>query len=354
MCDFIPKKILKNIAENDPNPNRRSAYKNIITDKKEEEFRVKRKRISQNLLKGVEPTDIDRAHTESLFVYDNHSLWDYSKDRLWEQFVQQHEHDLTKIPRRVFTRDMDKVYDMFHDVLNRESFDNKNAIVNVYLRYGVNYPNAFWDGEVLAFGAGDHYYFNDFSKIFDVVGHEYSHAITQYESNLQYENMSGALNEHVSDVLGVCAYQRKYNLAVDKTEWLIGKGIFTKKVNGKALRSFKDEVAYDDPVVGKDDQPKFMKDYQQLPNTEDGDWGGVHTNSGIPNHAFYLFNTKLGGRTWLNKSLGIWYNTILKSNGLGPNATFVEFANKTMEIADRLDNSTTTKLAQAWQEVGVL
>src|SRR5215211_8452826 len=125
MCDFIPKKILKNIAENDPNPNRRSVYKNIIADKKEEEFRVKRKRISQNLLKGVEPADVDRAHTESLYIYDNRSLWDYSKDKLWEEFIQQHEVNAIKKPRRVFTRDMDKVYDMFHDVLQRESFDNQ-------------------------------------------------------------------------------------------------------------------------------------------------------------------------------------------------------------------------------------
>jgi Zn-dependent metalloprotease len=352
MCNFIPKKILKNIAENDPNPNRKTAYKNIIADQKEEDFRKKRKRISQNLLKGVEPS-VDRAHTESLYIYDNRSLWDYSKEKLWEEFVQQHEHNPTQKPRRVFTRDMDKVYDMFHDLLGRESFDNKNAVVNAFLKYGVNYPNAYWDGEVLAFGAGDHYYFNDFSKVFDVVGHEYGHAVTQYESNLQYEMQSGALNEHVSDVFGVCAYQRKYNLSVDKTDWIIGKGLFTKKVNGIGLRSFKDEVAYDDPVIGKDTQPKYMKDFIVAPNDEEHDWGEVHSNSGIPNHAFYLFNQKLGGKTWLNDSLKIWYYSILKQYNLSANATFEEFANKTIEIADMLNNTVTSKLAKSWEEVGV-
>jgi Zn-dependent metalloprotease len=352
MCNFIPKKILKNIAENDPNPNRRNAYKNIIADTKEQEFRKKRKRISENLLKGVTP-NIDRAHTESLYVYDNHSLWDYSKEKLWEQFIQNHEQNPTQIPRRVFTRDMDKTYDMFHDLLGRESFDNQNAVVNVFLKYGVNYVNAFWDGEVLAFGAGDHYYFNDFSKIYDVGAHEYGHAVTQYEANLQYEMQSGALNEHMSDVFGVCAYQKKYNLPVDKTDWVIGKGLFTKKVNGIGLRTFKDEVAYDDPVIGKDTQPKYMKDYVNSPNTEDGDWGGVHENSGICNHCFYLYNMSIGGKSWTNGSLEVWYNSILKSNGLSSNATFTEFANTTINIAQRLDKNA-GKLESAWKQVGVL
>ena len=353
MCEIVPKKILKAIAENDPNPNRRSAYKSVIADTKEKEYREKRKKISQNLLKGIEPDNIDRSHTEHLLIYNNKYSWDYTKQYLWEEFKEKHPQIVR--PKRVFTRDFDKVYDMYHDVLERESFDDKNAVVNIFLKYGINYPNAFWDGEVLVFGTGDKYYWNDFSKVFDVIGHEYGHAITQYESNLQYEMQSGALNEHISDVFGICAYQRKYNIPVDKSTWIIGNGLFTKRVNAKGLRSFKDEVAYDDPVIGKDTQPKYMKDYKDLPNTEEGDWGGVHENSGIPNHAFYKFNIKLGGKSWTNGSLTIWYNAILKENGLGPNATFKEFAEKTIEVSQRLTSiNPTGALEEAWKEVGVL
>ena len=346
MCEIIPKKILKNIAENDPNPQKRSAYKSVIAGTKEREYREKRKKISQDLLKGIEPGGLDRAHTEHLLVYDNKSSWDYIKNYVWEEFREKHPQVVR--PRRVFTRDFDKVYDMFHDNLQRESFDNQNATVNIFLKYGVSYPNAYWDGEVLAFGAGDRYYFNDFSKIYDVIGHEYGHAITQYESNLQYEMQSGALNEHISDVFGVCAYHKKYGIPVGQSDWLIGKGLFTKRVNAKGLRSFKNEVAYDDPVIGKDTQPKFMKDYVNTPNTEEGDWGGVHDNSGIPNHAFYLFNTELGGKTWENGSLNTWYNSMLKQNGLSPNATFKEFKEKTLSFTDK-----TEQLEKAWNEVGL-
>lgn len=351
MCEIIPKKILKKIAENDPNEKRRAAFKAIIADpEKEQEFRQKRKKIQQDMLRGVEP-DVDRSHTEHLLIYDNKSSWDYIRNYVWEEFKERHTHEAKKTPRRLFTKDMDKVYDMFHDLLNRESFDNQNATVQTFLKYGVAYPNAYWDGEVLAFGAGDKYYFNDFSKIFDVLGHEYGHAVTQWESNLQYENQSGALNEHVSDVFGACVSHKKYNYNVTNSDgWIIGKGLFTNKVNALGLRTFDLRLAYDDPVIGKDDQPKHMRDYKNLPNTEDGDWGGVHTNSGIPNHAFYLFNQKLGGKTWLNGSLDIWYKSILKSNGLGPYATFKEFANKTVSFA----GPHTDKLQQAWKEVGVL
>ncbi len=358
MCEIVPKKILKNIAKNDINPRRKNFYNSIVQDIKEKEFREKRKMVQENLLKGegLVPK-LDKNHTQHLKIFDNKSEWDYTKEHVWEEFIQVHTNnaDLLKKPKRAFTKDFDKVYDMFHDILDRESFNNDNATVEIFLKLGINYPNAFWDGQYLAFGTGDHYYFNDFSRIYDVIAHEYGHANIQYECNLQYENQSGALNEHIADVFGICAYQKKYNLAVDKTEWIIGKGLFTTRVKAKGLRSFKDEIAYDDPIIGKDDQPKHMRDYQDLPNTEDGDWGGVHTNSGIPNHAFYLFNMKLGGKSWNNGSLQIWYNSMLKENGLNPYATFKEFAEKTIEISQRLTTINPVQpLEDAWREVGVL
>ena len=50
-------------------------------------------------------------------------------------------------------------------------------------------------------------------------------------------------------------------------------------------------TAYNDPVLGKDPQPGHMKDYV----TTSSDNGGVHINSGIPNRAFYLIATEIGG-----------------------------------------------------------
>ena len=351
MCNIIPRYILKNIAEKTDNEKQRSAYKNALDniENVEKSYRTKRKRIIEQKIKP----ELIHDHTERLIVYDNKYDWEFNKNTLFEDFVQNHVSEPKKLAKRIFTKNLDKVHDLFHDLLDRESFDNENASIQTWIKFGQLYPNAFWDGEYLAFGSGDKYYFKDFSKSYDTIGHELGHAITQYECNLIYENQAGALNEHVSDVFGICCHQKKYNESVQSSQWLVGPDLFTTRVNGKALRSFKNEMAYNDPVIGRDEQPKHMDNYLVLPNSEDGDWGGVHLNSGIPNHAFYLFNLKLGGNTWDNHSLDIWYNSILKKNGLRSNATFKEFANKTMEEATGFDN-VINKLEQAWNEVGVI
>lgn len=355
MDAIIPRRLIKKIAENSPNEKSRAFYNSIIVDTKEKEFRQKRKKIQQDLKKGILPKGLDRIHTHRLTVYDNKMRWEYYKGKIYEDFSEKYNVD--KIPKRIFTKDLEKIRHFFHDLLKRESFDNNNARIESFLKYGSNYVNAFFDGEYLVFGTGDRYYFNDFSKDYTVVCHELGHAVQQYETNFDYENMSGALNESISDVLGICAFQNKYNLTVANSEWIIGPKVFTTRINARGLRSFKDEPAYDDPVLGgKDDQPKYMKDYQDLPNNDDGDYGGVHINSGIPNHAFYLFNQRLGGNTWDNSSLQIWYDSLLKKNGLPHNATFKEFAEKTIEMAAQNIKAyeVVTKLENAWRSVGVL
>jgi Zn-dependent metalloprotease len=49
---------------------------------------------------------------------------------------------------------------------------------------------------------------------------------------------------------------------------------------------------YRDPTLHG--QPAHVDDYEATPNTQAGDWGGVHTNSGIPNHAYYLIVKNIG------------------------------------------------------------
>jgi Zn-dependent metalloprotease len=357
MCNIIPRKILENIAKNETDDRKKAMYEHTLNigDKREEDLRDKRKRIQSAIRKGEDPkVSLERDHIEHLKVYDNRYQWEYNKSRIWEDFKQDHTTSAIKVPRRIFTKSLDKVHDVFHDLMERHSYDGENAVVQCFLKFGRDYVNAFWDGEYLAFGTGDKTYFNDFSKIYDVVAHEFGHAVQQYESNLEYYGQAGALNEHISDVFGIVAYQLRYNISVTSSKWLIGEKLFTKRVNAKALRSFKDELAYDDPIIGTDDQPKFMKDFV----VTDEDEGGVHINSGIPNHAFYLFNKKLGGNSWENGSFLIWYNTQLKSTGLSEKSTFKEFATATLRIAENMelgpDVNLVQKLGEAWSEVGVL
>jgi Zn-dependent metalloprotease len=142
---------------------------------------------------------------------------------------------------------------LFSEVYGRSSFDGKGAPVDASVHYEKDYDNAFWDGTQLVFGDGDQKVFGRFTKPVDVLGHELTHAVTQYTANLTYQGQSGALNESISDVFGSCLKQRLLGQGVDEADWLIGEGIFLPSVQGKALRSMAAPgTAYDDPALGKD------------------------------------------------------------------------------------------------------
>jgi Zn-dependent metalloprotease len=122
-------------------------------------------------------------------------------------------------------------------------------------------------------------------------------------------------------------------------------------VHGKALRSMAEPgTAFDDPVLGKDSQPATMDDYVRTVD----DNGGVHTNSGIPNRAFYLVATKLGGNAW-ERAGRIWYDSV-RDPTLSRTSSFRRFAALTERVAKRLygDGGDEAKaVADAWKEVGV-
>ena len=183
-------------------------------------------------------------------------------------------------------------YNFYFDEYHRNSIDNNGLPLKGIVHYGNKYLNAFWDGQEMVFGDGDGVIFNRFTACLDVIGHELTHGVTGSEANLQYQGQPGALNESISDVFGSLVKQFKLNQTADKADWLIGAGLLAKGINGVALRSMKAPgTAYDDPKLGKDPQPADMAHYVNTPQ----DHGGVHINSGIPNHAFYLLATALGG-----------------------------------------------------------
>ena len=103
---------------------------------------------------------------------------------------------------------------------------------------------------------------------------------------------------------------------------------------------------------GKDPQPKHMNDYVDLPDTRMGDNGGVHVNSGIPNHAFFLVATKIGGNAW--EAPGhIWYKTLQQ---LHEQSQFQDCADISAQVAaaDYGTNSTEHRaVLDAWAQVGL-
>ena len=242
-------------------------------------------------------------------------------------------------------------YDFYNEVFGRNSIDGNGLRLDSTVHYRRNYDNAFWNGSQMVYGDGDGEIFQRFTKSIDVIGHELTHGVTQFTANLDYQDQPGALNESISDVFGSLVKQRVLNQKADEADWLIGEGLFTPSVNGVALRSMKAPgTAYDDDKLGKDPQPAHMDNLY----TGDQDNGGVHINSGIPNHAFYLAATEIGGYAW-EKAGKIWYTAL--TTRLQHDSDFKAAANITIEIAGQLygDDSPEQKAVRnAWQQVGVI
>lgn len=241
-------------------------------------------------------------------------------------------------------------YDFFSAAFGRDSIDDEGMALLATVHYGDHYDNAFWNGQQMVFGDGDGELFRRFTVSLDVIGHELAHGVTEDEAALMYVNQSGALNESISDVFGSLVKQHARGETAAQADWLIGAGLLTDVVQGVALRSLKAPgTAYDDPVLGDDIQPDHMDGYVRTAL----DNGGVHINSGIPNHAFYLAATALGGHAW-EKAGRIWYEA-LRAGQLRPNATFRSFAAATGHQAQLLFGVQVRRSVEdAWQAVGVL
>jgi Zn-dependent metalloprotease len=244
-----------------------------------------------------------------------------------------------------------KTYEFYETVYSRNSVDDRGLRLDSSVHYGQQYDNAFWDGQQMIYGDGDGELFNRFTISLDVIGHELTHGVTQYTAGLEYRGQSGALNESMSDVFGSMVKQWALNQTVDQADWLIGQGLLAPGVQGVALRSMKDPgSAYNDPQLGKDPQPKYMRDY--LNTNEDN--GGVHINSGIPNYAFYLAAAAIGGNSW-NKTGRIWYETLTKR--LTPSSDFQAAADGTASAAGDLYGAggpEQSAVITAWTKVGIV
>ncbi len=180
------------------------------------------------------------------------------------------------------------------NVLKRNNIDNKGGkLVSVVNAVDSSEPmpnqqwfNAFWDGAEMVYGQ---VLFNgslrSIAASADVVAHEFFHGVTDHTAQLVYEIESGAMNESYSDIFGTII-SNFTNPDVGSWNWLVGDGISSSVA---AFRSMKDPTAFG--------QPKYMRHFVHLPNTERGDHGGVHTNSGIHNFAAYrLMTAKSAGR----------------------------------------------------------
>src|SRR5690606_3886404 len=235
---------------------------------------------------------------------------------------------------------------MLLEAFDRDSLDGAGAALNATVHYGKDYDNAFWDGSRMVFGDGDGEVFTGFTRSVSVVGHELGHGVIQSTAGLVYQGQSGALNESVADVLGVLTEQHLRGETADEASWLVGEGIFTDAVQGRALRSMIEPgTAYDDDELGKDPQPGHMRDYVET--TEDN--GGVHINSGIPNRAFALAANKVGGHDW--EGVGVARHRAL-TGGLSCTARVPELDGKTSPAAGAIGSTVESAIREGWTAVG--
>jgi len=247
------------------------------------------------------------------------------------------------------------VYDFYKKFFNRNSIDDQGIPLKSSVRYRedptIPYNNAFWWQQQMAYGDGDGIVFKRFTASLDVVGHELTHGIVEYTANLVYQSEPGALNESFADVFGSLIKQWRKNQTAKQANWLIGDDLIHKMETRGALRSMEAPgTAYEnDPHLGSDPQPAHMDDKY----TGNADRQGVHINSGIPNHAFYLVAKELGGRAW-EKAGVIWYDALQR--GLKPDSDFEDCAKATYISSGVLYGAGSKEqkaVKKGWKAVGI-
>jgi Zn-dependent metalloprotease len=207
--------------------------------------------------------------------------------------------------------------------------------------------NALWNGEQMAYGDGDGTTFQRFTRSLDVVGHELTHGVQSYTSNLTYYGQSGALNEHFADVFGILVRQWNNGEKALKANWVLGAEVFVPATTRRGIRDMENPgtAFVNDPDLGNDPQPAHMSKLY----TGARDRGGVHINSGIPNRAFVLTAQALKGNAW-DVAGRIWYDTLLQ---LTTSSQFVECAKLTVQVATGHGAAAKKAVKAAWKKVGI-
>ncbi|RMG71012.1 MAG: T9SS C-terminal target domain-containing protein [Bacteroidetes bacterium] len=238
-------------------------------------------------------------------------------------------------------------YDYFRNTFGRSSINGQGgdvySFINVADDNGSGLDNAFWNGAAMFYGNGD-VAFGPLAGSLDVGGHEMSHGVIQETANLEYQGQSGALNESFADVFAVM---------IDRDDWLLGETVVNSTYYPSgALRSFVNPNQGGNNLNSPGYQPKHMN--QLYTGNEDN--GGVHINSGIVNHAFYLFVTGMGGnQAAKQKGEQVYYRAL--SQYLTRSSQFTDCRIAVIQAAEDLygpGSSEVLAAASAFDQVGIV
>jgi len=260
-------------------------------------------------------------------------------------------------------------YDYFFKRFARQGMDDNNGLTTTIVHplsradapslddelVGLFINNALYVGNrTLIFGDGDGRLLDYTSAALDVVAHEWAHGVTEYGSDLIYEDEPGALNESFSDIMGTAAefMFQEAGQGPRRADWLLGEDVARGPA---ALRSMSDPASLGDP------DHYSLRRFIGTPV----DNGGIHINSGIPNHAFYLAvaggRNRVSGLTVTGVGLGsiermerIFYRAFVYF--LTPDSNFSDARAATLAAAGELygaSGNEFVQLQQAWRAVGV-
>jgi Zn-dependent metalloprotease len=245
------------------------------------------------------------------------------------------------------------------NVLKRNNIDNQGGLMRSSINCvdqrdtpdGKQWVNAFWNGDQMVYGQRkDGAGFRSMAVALDVVGHEMTHGVTDMTSRLEYALQSGALNESYSDIFGVIIANQT-NPDPRTWKWEIGAGL---QANGKPFRSMSNPTLFA--------QPAHMRDFVVLPNTERGDQGGVHTNSGIHNKAAFnvLTSVKNGALVFSPSEVAIFFYLALtqrlsRTSQFGDSRTAVLDSARTLfrNLAPAELNVRISAIQDAYKAVGI-
>lgn len=201
-------------------------------------------------------------------------------------------------------------YDYYLERHNRNSIDGQGGSLLGVVRFQQGFDNAFWNGTFMVFGDAQPY-----AAALDIVGHELTHGVTEHTANLVYQDQSGALNEAISDIFGEFVEAR----TVGRPDWM----------DGELLSRPRD---LEDPSSvaicrGCPPYPSTMSEFIG-PNDPffdrfvDRDHNGVHINSTIISHAFYLLADGLNDAIGVRDAERILYRAL--SMHLVANSKFID------------------------------
>lgn len=339
-CHFVPTEVLEDLSKDPrlPEDVRDALLRSARVDTLFRQLRTTTTRLNQLARPLAAQAFVQLAPTPAVTVYDCQS-----GTSMPGRPVSNPQNSADASARRAYERTKE-VFDFFDQEFGRNSIDDAGMSLISSVHYGVNYANAMWNGMQMIYGDGDGQTFIDLTKGDDVIAHELTHGITQHSLRLRYSNEAGGLNESMSDVFGIMFRQWRAKETVKQSDWLIGGDVIAPPLKSAGVTCLRD-MFNPSAAHALSPQPDHFSKFRPTM--------GPHTASGVPNRAFCLAATTIGGKSW-EKTGKIWYQAMM--GGASPNMRMSAFARRTRDAAKSLFGANSPEeqaVDGAWNTVGL-